>query len=123
MIETQFKLVMWFEMSRTRTRKPPAMYRQELYLAESSRGFHKIGISKFPQKRVEQLCIPGVLDLMLLHTIPTMFARKTEKLVHDALQEYRVSSEWFQLPADVLDALCEAQGEHDLLALFEVFAA
>ena len=97
------------------------MYRQELYLAESSLGFHKIGISKHPQARVEQLEIPGVLDMHLLHTVPAMFARKTECLVHDALREYRVSSEWFRLPDDVIEALCEAQGEHDLLMLCGAF--
>ena len=104
-------------MTGFRKRTPPAMYRQDLYLAESSQGYHKIGISKHPEKRVEQLTIPGVLDLSLLHTVPTMFARKTERLVHEALQDYRVSSEWFQLPDDLLRALCEAEGEHDLLAL------
>ncbi len=107
--------------ARFRKRTPPAMYRQDLYLAQSSLGYHKIGISKHPEKRVNQLNIPGVLDLDLLHTVPTMFARKTEKLVHEALQDYRVSSEWFQLPDDLLQALCEAQGEHDLLVLCGLF--
>jgi hypothetical protein len=93
------------------------MYRQELYLAESPAGFHKIGISKHPETRIEQLKIPGVLDLVLLHHIPTMFARKTERLVHDALQDYRVSPEWFRLPAELVEALCEVEGEHDLLSL------
>lgn len=98
------------------------MYCQELYLAESALGYHKIGISKHPEKRVEQLDVPGVLDLTLLHSIPTMFARKTEMMVHDALQGYRISPEWFQLPEDVLEALCETEGEHDLLALVGAFA-
>ena len=97
------------------------MYRQALYIAETANGFHKIGISKHPEQRVRQLDIPGVLDLNLLHTVPTMFARKTEKLVHDALADYRVSSEWFQLPDDLLNALCEAEGEHDLLVLVGQF--
>ncbi|MAS35327.1 MAG: hypothetical protein CL610_15040 [Anaerolineaceae bacterium] len=108
-------------MLQSRMHKPPTMYRQVLYLAESSAGFHKIGISKHPVKRVDQLNIPGVLDMTLLHTVPAMFARKTERLIHDALQEYRVSSEWFRLPDDVIQALCEAEGEHDLLALCGVF--
>jgi hypothetical protein len=98
------------------------MYWQELYLAESVLGYHKIGISKHPEKRVEQLNVPGVLDLTLLHSIPTMFARKTESMVHSALQNYRVSPEWFQLPDEVIAALCEAEGEHDLLALVGAFA-
>jgi hypothetical protein len=102
--------------------QPPAMYRQMLYLAESSLGFHKIGISQQPEVRIQQLNIPGVLDLKLLHTVPTMFARKTERFVHDALQDYRVSSEWFKLPEDVIESLCEAQGEHDLLLLCGAFA-
>lgn len=101
----------------SRLRKPPAMYRQDLYLAESSLGYHKIGISKHPYRRVEQLSVPGVLDMKLLHAVPTMFARKTERLIHDALREYRVSSEWFKLPDEVVAALCEAEGEYDLLTL------
>ncbi len=102
--------------------QPPAMYRQHIYLAESSLGFHKIGISRFPARRVRQLSVPGVLDLTLLHTVPAMFARKTERLVHDALQDYRVSSEWFRLPDEVIHALCEAEGEHDLLTLCGAFS-
>lgn len=98
------------------------MYRQAIYVAETAQGFHKIGISKHPEKRIQQLDIPGVLDLMLLHTIPAMFARKTERIIHDSLQEYRVSPEWFQLPEDVIETLCEAEGEHDLLTLCGAFA-
>ena len=105
-----------------RSLKPPATYRQEIYLAESSLGYHKIGISKHADKRIRQLSIPGVLDLTLLHTVPAMFARKTEMLVHDALQEYRVNSEWFCLPDEVIQALCEAEGEHDLLTLCGAFS-
>ena len=109
-------------MDRSRTGKPPLMYRQAVYIAATANGFHKIGISKHPEKRIRQLNIPGVLDLALLHTVPTMFARKTERLIHDSLQEYRVSPEWFQLPGEVIDALCEAEGEHDLLTLCGMFA-
>jgi len=98
------------------------MYRQALYIAETSTGFHKIGISKHPEQRVRQLSIPGVLDLALLHTIPTMFARKTERLILESLAEYRISPEWFRLPDDVIDSLCEAEGEHDLLSLCGMFA-
>lgn len=88
---------------------------QVVYIAESSLGFHKIGISKHPLKRAEQLSVPGVLDLAIIHTIPIMFARKAERLLHDALRDYRVSPEWFKLPPDAIDALRECQGEHDLL--------
>ena len=97
------------------------MYRQVLYIAETASGFQKIGISKHPEQRVRQLSIPSVLDLALLHTVPTMFARKTERLIHESLQEYRVSPEWFRLPDDIIDALCEAEGEHDLLTLCGAF--
>ncbi len=92
------------------------MYRQQIYIAETSTGFHKIGISKHPETRIQQLAIPGVLDLTLLHTVPTMFARKTERLVHDALKEYRISPEWFRLPDELVEALCEvaARSAHAL---------
>ena len=98
------------------------MFGQELYLAESALGYHKIGISKHPAKRIQQLDVPGVLDLTLLHSVPTMFARQTERMVHDALQRYRISPEWFLLPDEVIAALCEAEGEHDLLTLMGDFA-
>ena len=45
-----------------RSQNPPAMYRQQIYLAESSLGYHKIGISKHAGKRIQQLSIPGVLE-------------------------------------------------------------
>ncbi len=108
-------------MHGSRIRKPPAMYRQDIYFAESSSGFHKIGVSQNAHRRMEQLSVPGVLDMKLLHTVPTMFARKTERLIHDALREYRVSSEWFKLPDELVAALREVEGEHDLLTLCGTF--
>lgn len=101
--------------------QPSTGYNQAVYLAESSLGYHKIGISKHPEKRVDQLNVPGVLDLRLIHIIPAMFARRTERLLHDALQEYRVSSEWFRLPPHLIAALCEFEGEHDILDYFGHF--
>ena len=64
---------------------------QILYIAESSLGFHKVGISKHPEKRLAQIGIPGVLEMRLLHTIPILFARKAERFVHEALRDYRVT--------------------------------
>lgn len=101
----------------------PHTAQQVLYIAESSLGFHKVGISKHPEKRLAQISIPGVLELRLLHTVPLPFARKAERFVHEALRDYRVSTEWFKLPEDVVTTLCECEGEHDLLALFGAFVA
>jgi hypothetical protein len=95
--------------------------RQAVYIAESSLGYHKIGISKNPQKRAEQLSVPGVLDMRIIHTIPSLFARKSERILHDALREYRVSPEWFKLPDDLINMLCEFEGEHDLLLFCGAF--
>ena len=95
---------------------------QSVYIAESSLGYHKIGISKHPEKRAEQLSIPGVLDMRIIHTIPSMFARRSERILHDTLREYKVSPEWFKLPDELLNTLCEFQGEHDLLTFCGAFA-
>ncbi len=91
------------------------MSSQVVYIAESNLGFHKIGISKHPLKRAEQLSVPGILDMRIIHTIPILFARKIERLLHDTLQEYRVSPEWFKLPPELIDTVRECEGEYDLL--------
>jgi hypothetical protein len=96
--------------------------KQSVYIAESSQGYHKIGISKHPEKRAEQLSIPGVLDMHIIHTIPSMFARRSERILHETLLEYKVSPEWFKLPDELLNTLCEFQGEHDLLTFCGAFA-
>ena len=96
-------------------RKCVSTYSKVLYVAESSLGFHKVGISQNPPKRAAQLSVPNILDLRIVHTVPVMFAHKSEKLVHRALEDYRVSPEWFRLPEDVIRALCECRGERDLL--------
>ena len=98
------------------THKPVAASTKQVYVAESVLGFHKIGISKHPDQRIAQLNVPGVIDLRLVHTFPVMFAHRSEKLLHDALADYRVSPEWFKLPNEVMRALCECRGEHDMLA-------
>lgn len=88
---------------------------KQVYIAESASGFHKVGISKHPHQRIAQLDVPGVIDLRLIHTFPVMFAHRSEKLLHNALKDYHVSPEWFQLPGDVVCALCECHGEYDML--------
>lgn len=108
-------------MSMTMRATKTAKQGQKVYIAQSALGFHKIGFSKHPPQRIRQLDIPGVVDLRLLHTIPTMFAPQAERLLHDALQEYRVNREWFRLPEDLVQAICECKGEHDILALCGVF--
>lgn len=95
---------------------------QSVYIAVSSLGYHKIGISKDPQRRARQLSIPGVVDLEIVHTIPTMFAHRAERRLHDALRDYRVSPEWFKLPDEMIHALCEFSGEHDLLLFCGAFS-
>jgi hypothetical protein len=94
---------------------------QQVYIAESSQGYHKIGISKHPDRRARQLSIPGIVDLYIVHTVPAQFARRAERVLHDSLREYRVNSEWFRLPDDLLRTLCEVEGEHDLLLFCGVF--
>ncbi len=96
-------------------RKCVSTYSKVIYIAESSLGYHKIGISKHPCKRAEQLSVPNILDLHIVHTFPVMFAHKSEKLLHEALTDYRVSPEWFRLPEGVMRALCECRGERDML--------
>jgi hypothetical protein len=60
--------------------------------------------------------------MRIIHTIPSLFARKSERILHDALREYRVSPEWFKLPDELIDMLCEFEGEHDLLLFCGAFA-
>lgn len=104
-------------------RKPVETYTKVVYIAQSSLGYHKIGISRHPLRRAEQLSVPNILDLYIVHTVPVMFARKSEKLLHDTLREYRVSPEWFRLPDEVIRSLCECRGEHDMLDFCGAFAS
>ncbi len=97
-------------------------YTKVVYIAESSLGYHKIGISKHPLRRAEELSVPNILDLHIVHTVPVMFAHKSERTLHAALHEYRISPEWFKLPEDILRTLCECHGEHDMLDFCGVFA-
>ena len=98
--------------------QPPAQF---VYIDESTQGYHKIGISKHPDLRARQLSIPGIVDLYIVHTIPTLFARRAERILHESLGDYRVNNEWFCLPDDLLRTLCELRGEHDLLHFCGVF--
>ncbi len=102
-------------------RETLATYTKVVYIAESSLGYHKIGISKHPMKRAEELSVPNILDLQIVHTVPVMFAHKSERTLHAALEEFRISPEWFMLPDEIIRALCECQGEHDMLDFCGVF--
>ena len=70
---------------------------QYVYVAvERVSGRYKIGISKHPHKRVEDLSRmhPEGLDLVSVYRANEE-GRLSEKLVHDALSRWRLNGEWF----------------------------
>jgi hypothetical protein len=74
---------------------------QYVYVAvERVSGRYKIGISKHPTKRVEDLsrAHPEGLDLVAVYSANES-GRLSEKLIHDALDKWRLNGEWFSKDA------------------------
>jgi predicted GIY-YIG superfamily endonuclease len=83
-----------------------------VYLARSESGYFKIGISKHPQKRIEQLN-NGPLEVVLLHTFHADNAIVAEEVLHSYFSEKKVKGEWFNLSREDVDWLCCIEGYDD----------
>lgn len=67
-----------------------------LYLAESSTGLLKIGISTSPTKRVRQLTTASGVQVELLGVWDVeLNARVVEKRMHKIFEDFRLEGEWF----------------------------
>lgn len=71
------------------------MYIYLIQNQESSK--YKIGVSKNPQKRIQQLQTGSGEKLKLIHTFETNNARKVESALHNKYLHFKTIGEWFDL--------------------------
>ena len=69
-----------------------------IYLIQSLEdGYYKIGISKHPQKRIEQLKTGNASELKLVYTYQTEYANKIENTLQRRYSHLNKNGEWFNL--------------------------
>lgn len=69
-----------------------------VYLLRSDNGYYKIGVSKHPAKRVNQLQTGSSHRIVLIEMFQTANAFLLEKSLKNKYSPYHVSGEWFDLP-------------------------
>ena len=69
-----------------------------VYLIQSlEEGYYKIGVSKHPQKRIEQLSTGNSSKLKLIETYQTEFADKIERTLQRRYSHLNKNGEWFDM--------------------------
>jgi predicted GIY-YIG superfamily endonuclease len=69
-----------------------------VYLIQSlENSYYKIGISKHPKKRVEQLQTGNASELRLVLTYQSEYANKIEKTLQRRYSHLRREGEWFDM--------------------------
>jgi len=84
--------------------------RRDLYIVEASSGEVKIGVSKHPEKRLEQLQTACPFDIELVTTFSAENAGQLEAEIHNRLSDYRKTGEWFVLDDRELSELVASVG-------------
>jgi hypothetical protein len=70
-----------------------------VYLIQSlENGYYKVGVSKHPQRRVEQLQTGNSSELKLVEIFQSEQAYKIEKILQNRLIPFRKTGEWFDMP-------------------------
>jgi hypothetical protein len=70
-----------------------------VYLIQSlENGYYKVGVSKHPQKRIEQLQTGNSSELKLIEIYQSEVANKIEKILQNRLTPFRKVGEWFDMP-------------------------
>ncbi len=70
-----------------------------IYLIQSlENGYYKVGVSKHPQRRIEQLQTGNSSELKLIETYQSEQAHKIEKILQNRLSPFRKTGEWFDMP-------------------------
>ncbi|HPC09485.1 MAG TPA: GIY-YIG nuclease family protein [archaeon] len=73
-----------------------------IYLIQSlDDGFYKIGLSKHPNKRLNQLQTGNSLKLKLVEIYQSEFANLIEKTLQRKYSYLRMEGEWFNLTLDI----------------------
>ena len=69
-----------------------------VYLIRSDEdGLYKVGISKSPSKRLEQLQTGNSSKLTLIETFKSDHARKIEQGIHNFFRSMKIHGEWFEI--------------------------
>jgi hypothetical protein len=69
-----------------------------IYLIQSlENSYYKIGISKHPTKRIEELQTGNASELRLIDTYQSEYANKIEKTLQRRYLHFRKEGEWFDL--------------------------
>lgn len=80
---------------------------RKLYIIENSQGYHKIGYSKDPEKRLKQL-VTGTSDtLSLKRVFRTKHASHMEAFLKNYFKHKLIQGEWFQLDKEDIDKVDE----------------
>lgn len=73
-----------------------------VYLAQTSKGWCKIGMSKQPYRRMSSLQTGNPLEIMLIDRVFTFDMASLEKALHDYYAAYWLRGEWFDLPQECI---------------------
>lgn len=69
-----------------------------IYLIRSNEhGYHKIGVSKTPQKRLDSLQTGNFDTLTLINKYQSKYAYKIEKTLHNLWRYLKINGEWYDL--------------------------
>lgn len=85
---------------------------QDVYLAENEHGEHKIGISEYPGRRVEEIPTNTICrgeDVSLITTVETKKPRRVELQLHSLFAKHALEGEWFDLPPRAVAWLCDVE--------------
>lgn len=98
--------------------------KEKIYLISHPEGFHKIGVSTNPENRVRNLstATPYSLTLENVILVEGGSAFSVEGVLHESLDKYNVSGEWFELPHSARMFLAQAdifKGRSVILKRFE----
>lgn len=72
--------------------------KEEVYVLVNALGMVKVGVSADPNRRVSNIETASGITTVKVLSMPSDNARKTEKLLLDAFDRYRVRGEWLKAP-------------------------
>jgi predicted GIY-YIG superfamily endonuclease len=92
-----------------------------IYLIQSlEEGYYKIGVSKNPSKRVEQLQTGNSSPLKLIEVYYTEHADKIERILQRKYEHCRKKGEWFDMPISIqVDFFKECQKIEETLGFLK----
>jgi len=77
-------------------------------ISEGENGLYKIGVTKCPTYRINDLQMGNPRKIYLNFYIECSDVRDKEKVIHDRFGEKHIRGEWFDVrPCDIIDAMHE----------------